>query len=263
MPIYIRKQEMFNTNKVGRPIAVVKGGEDDGEKIYLDVDSVGQGGKIKRKNFPHMKIDDGVFQQLPDTSRERDCIIIAGQSGSGKSWWANAYAKEYKKAYPRRPIYFCSVLDEDSSIDKKVVQRINIDESWIDEPLTIEDVKECLVIMDDVEMIKEKPIREALFTFINSILTTGRHTKTSIILTTHYPNHQHIRNFLNEAHNFVYFPYGSNRATNYVLENYIGLGKKDIMAIKKLKTRWCSVFKSFPQCVLTEHNIFTVADMND
>lgn len=253
---------MFNTNKIGRPVAVVKGGEDDGEKIYLDVEAVARGGKLKKNYMTDLKIDDGVFQQLPDTSRERDCIIISGQSGSGKSWWANSYAKEYRKAYPKRPIYFFSVLAEDSSIDKKLVKRVNIDSSWIDEPLTIEDVKECLVIMDDVEMVKEKAIREALFTFINSILTTGRHTKTSIILTTHYPNHQHIRNFLNEAHNFVYFPYGSNRATNYVLENYIGLGKKDILAIKKLKTRFASVYKNYPQCVLTEHNVFTVADMN-
>lgn len=39
---------MFNTNKIGRPVAVVKGGEDDGEKIYLDVEAVARGGKLKK-----------------------------------------------------------------------------------------------------------------------------------------------------------------------------------------------------------------------
>jgi len=54
----------------------------------------------------------------------------------------------------------------------------------------------------------------------------------------------------------------TDKQINYVLENYIGLGKKDIQTIKKLKTRSACVFKNYPQCVLTEHNLFALSDMD-
>jgi hypothetical protein len=254
---------MFNTNKIGRPICKVSGGADDGEIIYLDTESAQHtGGKLKKNYFNNLQISDGLLQQVPDTTSERQCIMVTGCSGSGKSHWANNYIKEYRKCYKKNPIYFFSVLDNDSSINEKIVKRVCIDESWITEPLTIDDVKDSLCVFDDIEMVKDKNIKESLFDFINAILTTGRHTNTSIILTVHYPNSKYIRNFLNECHCFVYFPFGSGRATNYVLENYIGLNKKDIQTIKKLKTRACCVFKNYPQCVLTEHNLFALSDMD-
>ena len=254
---------MFNTSKIGRPICRVDGGTDNDEVIYLDTEaSTNKSGKLKKNYLSSVSIDDGKLQQVPDTTTERQCIMITGASGSGKTTYTNSYIKEYHKAYKKNPIYFFSVLDSDSNVNEKLVKRVNIDDSWLTEPLTIEDVRNSLCVFDDIEMIKEKNIKQALFDFINSILTTGRHTKTSIILTVHYPNNKYIRNFLNECHCFVYFPFGGNRAVNYVLENYIGLGKKDILAIKKLKSRWCCVYKNYPQCVLTEHNLFTLADVD-
>jgi energy-coupling factor transporter ATP-binding protein EcfA2 len=255
---------MFNTNKIGRPICKIVGGNDNGEVLYLDTEAnMHNAGKLKKNYYSKLHIEDGTLQQVPDTTSERQCIMISGASGSGKSTYSNTYIKQYKNAYKKNPIYFFSVLDEDTSIDKKIVKRVNIDDSWINEPLTIEDVSNSLCVFDDIEMVKDKNIKQSLFDFINSILTTGRHTNTSIILTVHYPNNKYIRNFLNECHCFVYFPFGSGRATNYVLENYIGINKKDIQHIKKLNSRWCCVFKNYPQCILTEHNLFSISDLNN
>lgn len=253
---------MFNTNKVGRPVCKIEGGADDGEIIYLDPDAKEHKGKLKKNYFKDLEVNDGTFQQIPDSTKERECGMIVGMSGSGKSYYTNKYIKEYKKLHKKTDVYFFSVLEEDKSIDKKSVKRVKIDESWIEEPLGIEDLPNpCLCVFDDVEMIKDKQIKNALFDFINSILTTGRHTNTSIIMTVHYPNGNYIRNFLNECHWFVYFPYGSNSRTNYVLENYIGVDKKEIKYIKTLKSRWCCVFKNYPQCILTEHNLFAISDL--
>jgi energy-coupling factor transporter ATP-binding protein EcfA2 len=255
---------MFNTNKIGRPICKIVGGNDNDEIVYLDTDAnIHKSGKLKKNYFSKLHIEDGTFQQVPDTTTERQCIMITGASGSGKSTYTNSYIKQYRNSYKKNPIYFFSVLDEDTSIDKKIVKRVNIDDSWINEPLTINDVSNSLCVFDDVEMIKDKDIKQSIFDFINSILTTGRHTNTSIILTVHYPNNKYIRNFLNECHCFVYFPFGSGRATNYVLENYIGINKKDIQHIKKLNSRWCCVFKNYPQCILTEHNLFSISDLDN
>jgi hypothetical protein len=255
---------MFNTNKIGRPVCRIDGGEDNNEIIYLDSEAnTNKSGKLKKNYFNKLQINDGKLQQIPDTTSERQCIMCVGASGSGKSFYSNNYIKEYKKSYKKNPVYFFSVLNDDTSINNKLVKRVNIDDTWINEPLTLEDVNNCLCVFDDIEMIKDKKIKESVFSFINSILTTGRHTNTSIILTVHYPNSNYIRNFLNECHCFVYFPYGSNRSTNYVLENYIGINKKDISYIKKLKSRWACIFKNYPQCVLTENNLFTLSDLDN
>lgn len=252
---------MFNVSKKGKPICKVVGGEDDGEVIYLDPQATEDKGKIKKNYFQKLEIKDGTFQQVPDISQERECGMITGMSGSGKSYYTNNFIRQYKLAHKKNPVYFFSVLGEDKSIDPKLVSRVRIDEGLITEPITINDVKDSLCVFDDIEMIKDKKIKDALFDFINEILTTGRHTNTSCILTVHYPNSKYIRTLLNECHWFVYFPFGSNRATNYVLENYIGVSSKDIKYIKGLKSRWATVFKNYPQCVLTEHNLFTIADI--
>ena len=256
---------MFNTNKVGRPVCKVIGGEDNGEVIYLDPDvkdTKGAKGKLKKNYFKDLEIKDGIFQQVPDTTKERECGMIVGASGSGKSYYTNNYIKEYKSVHKKNPVYFFSVLEEDKSINKKMIQRVKIDEGLITEPLTINDLTNSLVIFDDVEMVKDKAIKVALFDLINSILTTGRHTNTSIIMTVHYPTGKYLKDLLNECHWFVYFPFGSNRSTNYVLENYIGIDKKEIKHIKDLGSRWACVFKNYPQCVLTEHNLFSLSSLD-
>lgn len=254
---------MFNVSKKGRPIAKIIGGDDDGEVVYLDSKPTDNSkGKIKKSSFDKLEIKDGIFQQVPDTTTERECGMITGMSGSGKSYYTNNYIKQYKLANKKNPVYFFSVLGEDKSIDPKIVNRVRVDEGLITEPITINDVKDSLCVFDDFEMLKEKGVRDALFNFINEILTTGRHTNTSCILTSHYPNSKLIRPLLNECHWFVYFPYSCNAPTKYVLEKYIGISPKEIKYIKGLKTRWACVFKNYPQAILTEHNLFAVSDLD-
>ena len=68
---------------------------------------------------------------------------------------------------------------------------------------------------------------------------------------------------LSECHSFVYFPYSATRATNYALEAYIGIDKKEIKYIKKnIKSRWIMVGKNYPQYVVSEHQVFALADLD-
>jgi hypothetical protein len=83
-----------------------------------------------------------------------------------------------------------------------------------------------------------------------------------VFLIVHYPNKPYIRDMLNECHTFTYFPRGSNRATNYVLESYIGIDSKEIKYIKTLDTRWATVYKQFPNCVMTERDLFMLTNLD-
>lgn len=263
----------FNLER-GSPVAIIKGGEDDGEIIYLDANYTKdsedneKGLKSKKKIVYFDKLDlgkDALFEQYPNTSRERDVLMIVGQSGSGKSYYLNQYMKNYKKACKnKRPIYFFSNVNEDKSIDEKNIKRVALNDSWINEPLTIGDVQDSLCCFDDIEMIKDARIKNEVFKFINEILTTGRHFNVSIALIVHYANNKsYLRDFLNETHSFVYFPRSSNRANNYLLINYLGLDIDEIKKIKKMNTRWATVFRNYPSCVLTEKKLFMLADMDD
>lgn len=263
---------MFNVQEKGSEVAIIKGGDDDGEIIYLDANysgnnDNGKGLKSKKKIIYFDKLDlpkEATFQQYPNTNMERQVLMIVGQSGSGKSYYLNQYMNNYKKAYNgKRPIYFFSNVDEDKSINEKIVKRIALNDTWIDEPLSLDDVKGSLCAFDDIEMIKDKNIKQEVFKFINEILTTGRHTNTSCALIVHYANNKgYLRDFLNECHTFTYFPRSANRGTKYLLENYIGVDSKEISKIKKLNSRWATVYKNYPNCVLTEKNLFMLADMD-
>jgi nucleoside-triphosphatase THEP1 len=263
---------MFNSDDIGRPICKIVGGTDNNEVISLDTEASninindkkkGLKGKKKIDYFESLELDKpAIFQQLPNTKTEREVGMITGQSGSGKSYYANKYIAEYKKAFKKNPIYFFSVLEDDTSINDKLVKRIKLNESWIDEALILEDVKDSLCVFDDIEMIKDERIFKQVFKFINEILTTGRHTNTSCILTIHQANKPYIRDFLTEVHWYVYFPRGSNSRINYVLENYIGIDKKEIKYIKNLETRWACIFRQYPNCVMTERNLFMLSNLD-
>jgi len=55
----------------------------------------------------------------PNKARERDVLSISGQFGLGKSYFAQVYANEYKKIYPKNSVFLFSSLKSDvGSIDK-------------------------------------------------------------------------------------------------------------------------------------------------
>lgn len=251
----------LNLDKEGSPICVILGGKNANTKIYLS-DKIQDNDKLQKiKTFKNLAIKDGIFQQIPNTQKERDVGVIVGSSGSGKSTYINKYIKEYKKTYKKRQVYFFSNLKEDKSLDGNI-NRIKIDDELINDPLSVEDFENSLVIFDDIDVISNKFLKETVYNIMNQILETGRHFNVSCIMTSHLSNGSNMKRILNESHFFVYFPWGSTKSTNYVLENYIGIDKNDIKKIKSTKSRWACVYKNYPQVVITEKKVFMLAEMD-
>lgn len=252
---------LSTTKKGNSPLAVVKGGQHDGEKIYLNHAIPGTDKKAaKGKEYPSLKLEDGQFQQIPDTTKERDVGVVVGSSGSGKSTYIRNYCSEYKKCYKNREIYVFSNLTEDKNLDSIHPNRVKIDESLIDDPLTMEDFRDSLIIFDDTDVIPDKALKAAVYSILDQALQTGRHFNISVIISQHLPNSKYLRVALTEMYWFCYFPWGATGSTIYVLENYCGVDKKNLAKIKATKSRWATVYKNFPQCVLTEKNIFLLAN---
>lgn len=251
----------FNLANIGRPLAKIMGGKLD--KRLVSVAPQGEVNPETDKTLCSVNLpDDAKFQIVPDTKKERDIIYITGASGSGKSTFTVGYLEQYKKKYPKNPIYVFSALKEDETLDKvKGLKRIKIGPNLVSDPIDpLVDLKDSCCVFDDIDVISDKKQREAVYKILNTILECCRHSNTSCINTNHMPtNKGDTRRVLNEAHVVVYFPHsGSVRGINYLLQDYVGLSKIEIDGIKRLPTRWCAIFKNYPQIIMTERNMWFV-----
>jgi len=205
-----------------------------------------------------LKLREGLtFQHVPDKTRERDVLYITAPSGSGKSYYAREYLKAYHKSFPKRDIYIFSSLDNDTTLDAlKYLKRIKIkSDAFLNEELTCDDFKDSLCIFDDVDVISNKQVKKKVLTLLNNLLETGRHANCSVIYTTHVANAGHeTKRILGEATSVTIFPLTmGNRALQYLLETSFGFDKKEVAECRRIIGRWLTIYKSYPQVLMTEN----------
>lgn len=254
---------MLNLDRVGRYLSKIE--DSDDRKLNNKIVCVNSDEKLDedvRKSYSRITLPSGKFQQIPNPDTEREILYITGASGSGKSTYCCKYIYQYKKLYKDREVYVFSALKDDESLDKIEPKRVRIDNTLITHPINVSDFKDSLVVFDDIDVISDKKQREAVYNILNQILEIGRHDNISCLITNHLATAgKDTRRVLNECHAVVYFPFsGSAKQINYLLIEYLGLDKKDISKIKKLKTRWCCVYKNYPQIVMTERDIWILAE---
>ena len=131
---------------------------------------------------------------------------------------------------------------------------------FLKEDWEIEDFRDSLVIFDDTDCITDKKTRLKVNGILNMILETGRHTNTYCIYTSHLAcAGNDTKRILNEAHSITFFPAtAGGRTLKYLLESYMGLDKEQIQKVKHLGSRWVTVCKSYPKCILSEKEIFLI-----
>ena len=204
-------------------------------------------------------------QMIPNKKKERIISYVSGQSGSGKSYFTNKLAEEYHSMYPKRPIYLFSLLTDDKSIKCKQIKRIKLDENFLKTELSLGDMKNCLIIYDDVDTIKNKHIQGKLFHILDTLLQCGRHSNTSVVYVSHLPcNGKDTKMILAECNNITIFPQTlGNRALRYLLGEYFGLDNKQIQKIKKLPSRHVTLVRTYPMVLLHEKGAFLLNNLDD
>ncbi len=252
----------FNFNKIGRQVAKINNGKYNGCKVYLSEEAIDEKNEYV-KEFNAFNIpDEGKFQQMPNKNLNREVVYIVGPSGSGKTTYTTNYIKEIQKIRKDYPVYIFSSLNDDyKELD---VKRVKIDKSLVDNPISAEELANSICVFDDVDVLSDKKIRTSLLSTLDQVLEIGRHFNIYLIMTNHLAsNGKDTRRILNECHTITYFPQaGGGGNLNYMLEKYGGLNKKQIEAIKKLKTRWATLYRHYPQFILTEKNIFLLHNSN-
>ena len=245
----------FNLEADGVPICIIKCDKKKDKVVYLDEKP------NSTNNYPELKLSDGQFQYIPNKDKERTILYVLGASGSGKSYYTASYALEYHRMFPKRPIYILSYVDSDSSIDRiKTAKRIKLGEDFLKADLNSDDFTESLVIFDDCDCISDKPLKLKIKDILTKLLNTGRHTKTSVVYLSHIAcNGVETKGILNEAHAIVFFPQSlGGRTRKYLLDNYLGLNRKQQERLDTIDSRAITICKSYPMCILSEKEIYTL-----
>lgn len=255
----------MNWENQGTPIArVVRPSDENNKKknnngkilsVDSDPDSVMESQK-------EIKLPKGLrFQAIPNFESARTIPLICGPSGVGKSYYTVQWIKEYRKLYPKRPIYLFSSLTSDPTIDKiKGLKRIKLDNDFMQCQFDVSDFKDMAVIFDDCDCMRNKVIKAKVTGLLDMLLETGRHSGTSVCITAHIATRgPESKRSLNEAHSLTVFPasMGGN-SCKYLLEGYFGLDKHQIKKLKRLPSRWVTIFKTCPMVILYETGAYVL-----
>lgn len=209
--------------------------------------------KDKFEQIPNIKLDkEGKVEDC------REVVYIAGRSGSGKSWYANQYALKYQKMFPHNPIYIISSVDDGAKDMYKSLEEKALDNNVVRVPK--EDIEaldpvnfaNCLVIFDDCGQFK-KPFIEQCSNLRDALLEIGRHKNVYMLCIEHLLfQYKDTRRLLNEATNVVFFPASNFHHIQRYCKEIAGIDLPNIKKIKDIKSRWCTVFTSYPLVVMGE-----------
>lgn len=250
----------LNLDKIGRQLAKIQSKDSLNNKI-ISVNADEDAQDLISKEFSKITLKNGNIQPICDVNF-RQVAYIQGASGSGKSTWIFRFCSELKKRKKDTQFFLISSLDEDSSLDKlEGLMRVKVDEeNFVNNPIDLSEFpKGSVLIFDDIDVIggNNKKLKNGVYDLLNRCLEIGRHNFLHCLISNHLPtNGIFTKRALNESSLLVWFPHsGSSHGLKYLLQNYCGLSKEDINWCKNQKSRWCCLFKHYPQVICSEKEI--------
>ena len=205
---------------------------------------------------------------------DRQCIYLVGASGSGKSFWISEYSKQFKKLYPKSPVYFISAKNINDEKDIKTIKGIKqintTDEEYLQELCENNNPSELfsyknglepsLVIFDDsingISIKKSKYISQIM----TSILEVGRSKKIYCLIAVHSANKgKESKIMLQEMNGCVIFNNGvTKHSKNYLLEKYLGFDSRLINKIINTRSRWTFINKIVPMYIVNDNSLYFI-----
>ena len=200
------------------------------------------------------------FAKIP---RQVHRIIIAGKSGSGKSWVAGMILDQMAETFKDYDIVILSFVPEDESLDRtrggKKPLRVNLNDETIYETLTPEFFERAVVVFDDIEKSTNKRLLNFLLALRAQMCETSRHFNTNLIMITHDLLQGPVNKVVKaEATGcFIYPAYNQAHQSREFLKKYIGLSKPQIEEIFQLAqtNRWVYLNMLSPTYYITKKQV--------
>ena len=241
----------------GCPIAV----NHKGQRIYLTL------GETPTDGFT--SFDDSNMMLLPECRPNQVAsILITGSKGSGKSTWAGRFVSLFKDQFQSQDddiFLFRRQTQPDPVLDSVGLVQIPIDEGFVEDPISIEDLSlpdaHTMVIFDDVESVAEADRKKRLIQLRNSICQDGRKLNIHVINILHNMRGGPATvNVLMESDGIVVFP---NSITDHIrtgLKEYFDFDKRMFQALQDWKgvSRWMYFNKEYPRYCIHEKGGFII-----
>ena len=138
--------------------------------------------------------------------------------------------------------------------------RIPLNQKLVDDPISLDELTESLVVFDDIDQIGDKHIQDAVWNLRNTILEVGRSKKISIIVVAHQiTNYKQSRIPLNESEYIIFFSRsGGKHQIKYFLKTYAGMDKTQINKVFDVQSRATVLKKSYPQCIIHQNGAYII-----
>lgn len=265
--IYIPKflsRKRLESDLVKKILIAFKTGEcigDQCEYIYNKIKD-----DLKNNIGKHIEFTNGeTILPLPYENKNNR-IFIAGPSESGKSYLAGNITKQWSKIYPDRKIFLFSPVSEDPALDPiKNLKRVELNEEIVNEPINTEELKDSLVIFDDIYGIQDKKIKQAVYSLKDSLLQNGRHNNIDVISIAHTANDNKNTKADNLENNqlCIFLNIGSHFLT-YMLREYLGYDRNQIKMLKAVRGRYIYILRNYrPNIILTQDSVFILPTKNE
>ena len=226
--------------------------------------------KEKASTFSEFKIPDDKEEHLelsfPLANSERLVMFVVGRNGCGKSTVIQKILKNYIKVYKNRKIILFSLQDYDDKLDPifKNIQRVELGDEFMENPFSLDELRNSICIFDDVDSARNKKLKDALNKLKDDILKNGRshsgdrNEDIDVIMTNHNVLGGHeTTTMIRESFFYVVFPKGStSQAINQITKKYSGLKNDHVQRVVRNPARYVIIHNTHPGYVLTEKEIF-------
>ena len=221
------------------------------ERIYYDVLN-----KIKHQKKRFVVPRGKRLEVLPNYNMIEK-LYIAGQSGSGKSYFASNWIKNYLDHYPENQFALLSAVEQDDILDRLEPERIDLDELLENNIDIASELPNSVVLIDDCASITNVYIRKYVVNLVNQIAQLGRHYNISLLNIVHnILDHYNSKTILVEATSVIIFCRNNNKQNIDYMERYCNFSKEAIKKILNLPSRWVCISKMYPNIILHERGAY-------
>ncbi len=258
--------KFFTVSKINNNSTLIAQNEKQNKKIYINESKISHNNdnqyierinEMKRGEYKSLKSEENLIPWI--RPKEHYNILITGQSSSGKTTMATKILNMYMnviKEEDRREIFLCSPTsgrEGDAMYDyvkKEKIKQLPITDEFFnkDNTITLEELKDTVIIFDDIEGVQKKVHRDAIYQLIHSILTNGRHHNIKCMIISHNirTGDRIYRTILFETQMIIFCGIQNKKHLASYLNDYLGVSSNETIkeAIElKEKNRYLVISK--------------------
>lgn len=189
-----------------------------------------------------------------------DILYLIGATGSGKSTSIRKYLLEYMKLYPevKKIFLFTDIETPDKVFEGLPITKIKLDAQIYQNPIKPEELKNSVVIFDDVDSIQDKKIKNAIVELKGSCMKQGVSKEGITCIVTNHDACEgaSTKHAITNARYIFIYPNGGTVGLEYLLKKKIGFSKEEYKKIASLRSRVVIIHKRAPFYVVHSNGVF-------